>query len=67
MFFRGVLEHFVNLLHVKKIELVFRAGMHYFGVQKLRNHFPPNAFILIARTNNGVCECFGGFRKPSKL
>jgi hypothetical protein len=33
--FESVSEHFSNLWHVKDEKLVFRARMHYFGVQKL--------------------------------
>jgi hypothetical protein len=45
----------------KDRKLAFWAWMHYFGVPKLRKSFPPNAFILIPRTNNDVCECLEHF------
>jgi hypothetical protein len=36
------------------------------GYRSCENYIPPNASILIPRTNNGVCECFGAFSNPSK-
>jgi hypothetical protein len=59
--FRGVLEHFVNNLHVKRNK-TFVLGMNtlFWGtkVAKIVSH---HASILIPWTYNDVCVCFGAF------
>jgi hypothetical protein len=37
MIYGSVMEHFGNLLHVKRWKLVFWAWVHYFGAPKLRS------------------------------
>jgi hypothetical protein len=37
MMFGSVMEHFANLVHVKRWNLVFRSWMHYFAAPKLRS------------------------------
>jgi hypothetical protein len=49
-----------------KQNLYFKQECTILGYGSCENHFPPNAFILIPHTNNGVCKCFGAFWKPSK-
>jgi hypothetical protein len=37
MMFGSVMEHFANLVHVKRWNLVFRSWMHYFAAPKFRS------------------------------
>jgi hypothetical protein len=48
----------MSIFHMwKDAKLVFGRESTISGYRNCENHFPPNAFVLIPRTNSHVCEC----------
>jgi hypothetical protein len=61
---KWLLREFWNMstFHVwKDAKLVFGRECTISGYRNCENHFPPNPFIRIPRTNNHVCECLEHF------
>jgi hypothetical protein len=56
MMFLSVSDDFTNLRHEQDAKLMFEPEYTILGYQSVE------ASIIVHRTQNDVCECFGAFR-----